>query len=84
MPISQLVTVKRSISFFIDGFGILQKANLAYFRFFSDSFERKSGLFQIFRVQALQLVDDEKTVFANQNIVEPDFTASVFRTLNHD
>ena len=40
-------------------------------------------LFQILRVQALQLVNHKKAVFANQDIVEPDFAAAVFRTLNH-
>ena len=41
-------------------------------------------LFQILRIQALKLVDDEQTILANQYIIKPNFAAAVFRTLNHN
>ena len=41
-------------------------------------------LFEIFRVQALKLRQDEQTVLSYKHIIEVYFAASVFRSLYHD
>ena len=40
-------------------------------------------LFQIFRVQTLQFRNYENAVFPDEHVVELDFSAAVFGTLDH-
>ena len=41
-------------------------------------------LFEIFRIQVFEFVDNEQAILANQYIIKPNFAATVFRTLNHN
>ena len=48
-----------------------------------DSLHIKKQLFQILRIQAFQFGYNEQAVLADKDVVEPDFSAAVFRALNH-
>ena len=68
---------------FLFFFKICEKNNLSLFEkgcfYYYIMFPAETKSHKIFRIQAFQFRQNETSVFADEHIVEPDFTAAVFR-----
>ena len=74
--------------FFYFSLKICEKNNLSLFEkgcfYYYIMFPAETKSHKIFRIQAFQFRQNETSIFADEHIIEPNFTAAVFRCLDTD